>query len=125
MNYLLLLMLALLTVGCADKNQKPNPPVETVVVDKSVAYECGVPAEADKFTALDVKWRTVEIEGVRLFALSGPFYENLMKNMTMLASSAAQVGKQRDFYRDCVNRSRAPAPAAPKVEVKEGPRPEQ
>lgn len=115
MKYLMMLMLTVLLVGCGDKNQKPDKPVEAVVVDKSVPYICGEPPAVDPFKAKPVKFGTIDNAGQRLFTLTGSAYEALITNMSKAATSTSQVVKQRDFYKDCIERSQEPAKPASSV----------
>lgn len=115
MKYLTMLMLVFLLVACTDKNQKPAAPVEAVVVDKSVPYICGEPPAVDPFKAKAVKFGTIDNAGQRLFTLTPPAYEALMTNMSKVATSTAQVVKQRDFYKDCIERSQEKAQPARSV----------
>lgn len=112
MKYMFLFLMLVVLAGC--HNDKPDPPAEVVVVDKSVAYECGTPPAADPYKAKPVKFGVRELDGQKVFTLTGPMYEALMQNLSAVAKGTAQVVGQRDFYKACVDRSQertAPAPA--------------
>lgn len=102
---LTLLVLAFTLCACSTFQKKPDPDVH--VVERTVPYECGEPAAADPYKARPVQWTVQTLAtGAKVFALTAPMYENLMANMVNLLSTGQQVKGQRDFYAECIARSR-------------------
>lgn len=102
----LVLVTLLALVGCA--GNKPavgefeRTPIEVVV---KVPYECGQPPPVNVVQMRDVEWIPVEADGIKYFALSADGYQALGLNTSDWIAASAQMREQRDFYRDCIERS--------------------
>lgn len=109
MRTLTLALAALLALaGC-----QTTPEVEYVTVERLVTYECGTPPAVDPFTALDVTWQVAMLPtGASVFTLTGSGYQNLMTNLAKMLTSGQQTAAQRDFYAECIARTRAAAESA-------------
>lgn len=108
LNQFLTIASLLLLVGCgatpvADDDFKPTPVTFTI----TVPYDCGTPPPVSGVTMRDVEWDIVEIDGVDYFTLTVGDYQALGLNLLDWLASTKQLLAQRDFYRDCIARSKA------------------
>lgn len=104
----LILLCAVFAVGCNPQHRQSQ---QTVLITESVAFECGEPPQVEAYRARPVQWVVQTLaNGSRVFTLTGAMYEALMTNLVNSASSAAQMAAQRDFYAQCIERSRTPLP---------------
>lgn len=100
-----LLLVAAFNTGCA-KKEDTKPPT-TIEVTKYVYYECGKPPELDALELQEVLWRVLRSpEGLQVIALDAENYEKLSRNDAAILSRAQQLAAQRDFYAQCIERSK-------------------
>ena len=111
---ILITMLAL--VGCAGNKPATGEftptPVEVVV---TVPYECGQPPPVNVVIMRDVEWIPVEMDGIKYFALSADGYQALGLNTSDWLAASKQLKEQRDFYRECIERSQEDTNDEPEV----------
>lgn len=114
-------LLTLLSLaGCGGFLKKPatgnlDPtPVQVVV---KVPYLCGQPSPIDVVQMRDINWEIIEVVDLLfdengepytgdLFALTVSDYQLLGMNTSDWIAATRQLKAQRDFYRDCIIRSR-------------------
>lgn len=103
------LLLVGLLVGCGPTRPNTDPP-STVEVTKYVYYDCGAPPKLDPLELTEVIWKVVPVNGVQVIALDAAQYENLSRNDAAILSRAQQLAAQRDFYAQCIERSKLVQP---------------
>lgn len=99
--------LALLLSACGTTGvvKIAEPEHNTITVEKMVAYECGEAPAIDKVLMLPVIFGDIMTEIGRAFTLAARQYENLGINTANWIKGTAQLRAQRDFYKDCIDRS--------------------
>ena len=113
----MILLFALALVGCAGNKPKPDfeeTPVEVVV---KVPYECGQPPPLPVVSMRDIEWQIVEIDGEDFFTLTVDDYQALGMNTSDWIAASRKLKDQRNFYRDCIERSKAEAEAENNSEI--------
>jgi len=100
--------LALLLSGCGTTGvvNLAEPEHNTLDVEGFIAYECGTAPAIDKALMLPVVWGDGISDGKTVFILLAKFYENLGINTANWIKGTSQLRAQRDFYRDCIDRSK-------------------
>lgn len=103
-----IIALALLLSGCGTTGvvNIAEPEHNTITVEGSLAYECGEAPAVDKANMLPVVWGDGVINGTSVFTLLAKFYENLGINTANWIKGTQQLRSQRDFYKDCIERSK-------------------
>ncbi len=112
------LLTLLVLAGCAGTpvaatDFKPTP----VTFNIKVAYECGVPPPVSVLSMRDINWEVIEVDGILFHEGANPFtgelvtltvddYKLLGKNTSDWIAASKEMKEQRDFYRDCIARSK-------------------
>lgn len=97
----------LIFAGCAHKpttppDFTPGTPVKTVYV----AYDCGTPPDGPLISFLPIEWEWLVLEGNARPTLSVQSYSNLQQNLADVLLGVRVLSGQRDFWADCVSRSK-------------------
>ena len=103
-----ILLLALtLIAGCGGNRPKPGTFDPTpVTVEVKVPYLCGQPPPVDVVIMRDINWDIITLDDIDLYTLTVGDYQNLGLNTSDWIAASRQMKAQRDFYRDCIVRSR-------------------
>ena len=105
---LLVLSLILLALtGCgsttvADPDFDPTPVTFTI----SVPYVCGQPPSIGVVLMRDIDWDIITLDDIDLFTLTVDDYKSLGMNTSDWIAASREMKEQRNFYRDCIVRSR-------------------
>lgn len=104
---LVLLVTLLVLMGCggtpvADDDFTPTP----VTFNIKVAYECGQPPAIAVVKMRDIEWDIITIDDVDLYTLTVSNYQKLGLNTSDWLAAAKQMKVQRNFYLDCIVRSK-------------------
>lgn len=86
----------------ADDDFTPTP----VTFTTKVAYECGQPPAVAVVKMRDVVWDIITVEDVDLYTLTVSDYQKLGLNTSDWLAASKQLKVQRNFYRDCIARSK-------------------
>jgi hypothetical protein len=104
--FLMVLSTALIA-GCGgSKPVKPGLDPTPVIVEVKVPYLCGQPPPVDVVIMRDINWDIITLDDVDLFTLTVADYQALGMNTSDWIAASRQMKAQRDFYRDCIVRSR-------------------
>lgn len=102
---ILLFMLAL--VGCAGHEPAKGEFEETpVTIEVKVPYLCGQPPPVDVVIMRDINWDIITLDDIDLYTLTVDDYKALGLNTSDWIAASRQMKEQRNFYRDCIIRSR-------------------
>ena len=116
---ILLFMFAL--VGCAGNKPARGEFTETPVeIRVAVPYECGQPTPVPAVSMRDINWEIIEVEDFvfdedgepftgELYVLTVDDYKSLGLNTSDWIAASAGMKGQRNFYRDCIERSQEEA----------------
>lgn len=104
---LVLSLMLLVLTGCgatpvASTDFTPTPVTFTIVVP----YSCGQPPSVGVVGMRDVTWDIIELDDESYFALTVDGYKALGLNTSDWIAASREMKLQRDFYRDCIMRSR-------------------
>lgn len=104
--FLTVVSLALLA-GCGGSQPvRPGLDPTPVIVEVKVPYLCGQPPPVDVVLMRDINWDIITLDDIDLYTLTVADYQKLGLNVSDWIAASRQMKAQRDFYRDCIVRSR-------------------
>lgn len=104
---MILLFALTLIAGCGGhKPKQGNFDPTPVTVEVKVPYICGQPPPVDVVIMRDINWDIITLDDIDLYTLTVDDYKRLGLNTSDWIAASRQMKAQRDFYRDCIARSR-------------------
>lgn len=104
--FMLTLVLSAL-VGCgATPVNDSDFTVTPVTFNITVAYECGKPPPVSQVTMRGITWDIITLDDIDLFTLTVDDYKALGMNTSDWVAASREMKEQRNFYRDCITRSK-------------------
>ena len=104
----LILVLLIFLAGCGAHTPAKGEFEETpVTVTPIVIVECGQPPPITPVKMRDVTWDIIELDDVDLYTITVEDYQALGMNVSDWLKASKEMKLQRDFYKECVDRSSA------------------